>query len=156
LEERFKKHEKEIEEAQNKVNDLRERLQIPDAVVNFDSPAVLITAETLRKVESQRIESKTDLVKQETMLNKLKKLTPAELEQALPTTVQDSQMNTLLETRTMAEQSLVIKTNTFGAENEEILKLKSQIADLNDKIQKRVDGIIFSLNARVDAGKSGL
>jgi len=131
LEERFKKHEKEIEEAQKLVNELSEKLQIPDAVVNFDSPAVLITAETLRKVESQRIESKTDLVKQETMLNELKKLSAQELEQALPTTVQDPQMNSLLETRTMAEQSLVIKTNQFGPENEEIQKLKSQISDLN-------------------------
>jgi len=38
LEERFKKQEKEIEEAQRKVSDLRERLQIPDAEVNAAGP----------------------------------------------------------------------------------------------------------------------
>src|SRR5204863_1995251 len=73
LEERFKKHEKEIEEAQKKVNELREKLQIPDAIANYDSPAVLLSAESLRKLESQRIETKAELVKQEPLLESLKK-----------------------------------------------------------------------------------
>jgi len=156
LEERFKKHEKEIEEAQKKVNELREKLQIPDAIANYDSPAVLLSAESLRKLESQRIETKAELVKQETLLESLKKLKPDELEQAIPTIVKDQQIGSLLESRALAEQSMVIRTNQFGPESEEILKLKSQIADLNIKIQKRVDGILFSLTAGVDASRKSL
>ncbi len=156
LEERFVKQEKAIEEAQKKVRDLQENLQIPDAVVNADGPTMLMSAETLRRIEGTRIETKTDLVKQETMLNSLKKLTPEELVQAIPTTVQDAQINSLLEARTIAQQSLVIRTNEFGPESSEILKLNSQIADLNDKIKKRVDGILFSLTSRVEALRSSL
>jgi len=156
LEDRFKKQEKEIEEAQKKVNDLRESLQIPDAVVNADVPAYLMSAETLRKMESQRIERKMELVSQETMLNHLKELTPKQLVQTIPTAIQDQHINVLLESLTLAEQSLVIKKNEFGPESAEILKLNSQIADLNTKIQDRVDGILTALTFKVSSSKKAL
>src|SRR5262249_23451863 len=156
LEERFKKQESEIDAAQKKVDDLRSQLQIPDAVDKFDSPAVLLLPETLRRIESQGLEAKADLVKQEALLNQLKNLSQDELVQAIPTRVQDPMINSLIETRTKAEQSLVTKSNQFGPENEEVRKLKSQIADLNVKIQKRADGIKLSLTTRVEALKSGL
>jgi len=152
LEERFKKHEIEIEAAQRKVNELRDKLQIPDAMTSMDSP-ILMTAETLRKLESQRIEAKAELVKQQTLLESLKKLSQKELVQAIPTVVPDTQIVSLLETRTVAEQSLVANQHLFGPENAEILKLKSQISDLDMKIQKRVDGIMFSLAAKLDSLK---
>jgi uncharacterized protein involved in exopolysaccharide biosynthesis/Zn-dependent protease with chaperone function len=155
LEERFKKQEREIEEEARKLSELREQLQIPDAAVNADGPALLLSAETLRKIEVQRIESKTELVKQETMLKELKKLNPDDLIQALPTAVQDNLLGTLIESKSMAEQALVIKKKEFGPEHVEIIKLNSQLEDLKDKIKKRVNGIIFALDARVSAlGKS--
>jgi polysaccharide biosynthesis transport protein len=156
LEERFKKHENDIAEAQTNVNKLREDLQIPDAVVHFDTPSVGLSAESLRKLEGSRIETKAKLVEQETLLDSLTKLKLEQLEQALPTIVKDSQISTLLDARNLASSSLVIRTNEFGPENPEIQKLKSQIDDLNDKIKKRVDGIIFSLTATVEASKRSL
>src|SRR6266481_1548140 len=59
LEERFKKQEREIETAQTNVSYLREKLQIPDAVVNADGPATLLSADTLRRIEAKRIETLT-------------------------------------------------------------------------------------------------
>jgi beta-lactamase regulating signal transducer with metallopeptidase domain/uncharacterized protein involved in exopolysaccharide biosynthesis len=155
LEERFRKQEIEIEDAQKKVIELRKKLQIPDALASMDSPT-LMTADTLRKIESQRIETKAELVKQETLFQSLKKLTPEELSQAIPTIVQDGPITSLVETRNAAEQSLAIKRNSFGPEHEEIRKLKSQIADLNEKIQKRMDGFLFSLGAKVEALRKSL
>src|SRR5206468_2198853 len=89
LEERFKKQEKEIEEQEEKVSRLREELQIPDAIVNAGGPAFLLSAETLRKIEAQRIQSLTDLIRQETMVNELRKLSWDDMIQTLPTAVQD-------------------------------------------------------------------
>src|SRR4029077_6533206 len=60
LEERFVKQEKQIEEAQKKVSDLRESLQIPDALVNGDGPSMSMSADTLRRIEGTRIQNKTD------------------------------------------------------------------------------------------------
>src|ERR1043166_4323534 len=72
LEERWTELEKKINEAQKKVDDLREQLQIPDAVVNESAPTVLMSAESLRKTESLRLESKAQLAKEETILAGLK------------------------------------------------------------------------------------
>ena len=54
LEERFKNQQKDIEVAQQKLDDLRRQLHLPDAVVNADRP--LLSSETLRQIEAQRIE----------------------------------------------------------------------------------------------------
>src|SRR5206468_5065758 len=92
LEERFKKQQKEIEEQQKTVSRLRQELQIPDAIVNADGPAFpafRLSAETLRKIEAQRIETHTDLVRQETMLKALKELSWDVLVQALARTFMD-------------------------------------------------------------------
>ena len=159
LEERFSKQQKDIEEQQKRVSRLRQELQIPDAIVNADGPAFpafLLSAETLRKIEAQRIETRTDLVRQETMLNVLRKLSWDELVQALPTTVMDQLLITLLESQAMAEQSLVAKSKDFGAQNNEIIKLNDQIADLKKKIKLRVEGIMSSLDAKVTASRKSL
>src|SRR5206468_2138414 len=89
LEERFNKQEKEIEEQEKKVSRLREELQIPDEIVNAGGPAFLLSAETLRKIEAQRIENLADLIRQETMVNELRKLSWDDMIQTLPTAVQD-------------------------------------------------------------------
>ena len=54
LEERFKNQQKDIEAAQQKLDDLRRQLHLPDAVVNAHRP--LLSSETLRQIEAQRIE----------------------------------------------------------------------------------------------------
>src|SRR5207249_3754668 len=72
----------------------------------------------------------------------------------LPTAVQDSFLGTLLEQLNIAEQNLIIKTNDFGPQHSEILKLNAAIADLKTKITKRVDGILASLTVRVAALKA--
>src|ERR1044071_5094375 len=156
LEERFKNQEKDIDIAQTNLSYLREKLQIPDAVVNADGPAMLLSAETLRKVKSKEIESMTELVGQESMLNSLKQMKPAQLIQALPTTVNDQILTTLLESLTLAEQTLVTKSKDYGDKNSEIIKLNDQIADLKTKINARVEGIMSSLDAKVTALRKSL
>ncbi len=156
LEQRFKKQEKEIEEQEKKVSRLREELQIPDAVVNADGPGFLLSAGTLRKIEARRIETRTDLVQQETMLNSLKQMKPEQLVQALPTTVNDSLLTTLLEQLTTAEENLVGMKKEFGPQHHEIIKAASQVADLKDNVKKRVAGIMVALDARVSAVRKSL
>jgi len=136
-EERFKKGEKEIQVAQKKLQDLSSQLQVPNAVANPDSPAVLMSEDTLRKIEVMRDKRKADLERWTTSLELLKRSGRGELVQVLPTLGQDPQMKPLLEGLVVAEQSLVSKTNQFGPENEEIQKLRNQISELNVKINKR-------------------
>ncbi|PYJ00835.1 MAG: hypothetical protein DME25_19675, partial [Verrucomicrobia bacterium] len=97
-----------------------------------------------------------ELVKQSTLLDKLKSLKYEELVQVLPTTVSDTLLSSLLEQMAVAGQSLVVRQKEYGPGHAEIIKLKSQIEDLQDRITKRVAGILTSLEARAAAVETNL
>ncbi len=156
LEAGFKEQAVKIKEKQQEVEKLRSDLNIPDMFASENSPTMLMTAESLRKFETLRIESQAEYVRQDTLLAKLKKLTPEELAQAIPTAAQDPLLSSLLEQLTMAEQRLVVARKDYGPEHVEVLKLGDQVKDLNSKIKKRVDGILLGLEAKVASLKEGL
>ena len=120
----------------------------------------LMTADTLRRLESLRIESKTEYVRQVTMVDHLKtlgkELGPEGLAQAIPTAVTDSLLNSLLEQLTMAEQRLVVLEKEYGPLNAEVIKCKAMADDLHNKITNRVDGIMLGLEARVHSLSNSL
>jgi len=89
LEERWTEQEKKVRDQQKEVDHLREVNQVPDAIAFADSPTILMSAETLRKIESMRIETAADLARQEVMLNKLKSVSPEDLAEVLPTAAPD-------------------------------------------------------------------
>jgi succinoglycan biosynthesis transport protein ExoP len=156
LEARWQEQENKVREAQDKVAKLREDLKISDTMISENAPSVLMTADTLRRLESIRIETKTELVRGETLLAKLKQLDLDELTQAIPTAAQDQLLSSLLEQRTIAEQSMVLKKQEFGPEHPEVIKVANQIDDLKEKIKKRVEGILFALDAKVASIRQGL
>ena len=116
-------------------------------------PSPLITAETLRKLESLRIESKAEYVRQATLLERLKSLGKElgmeGLAQAIPTAAPDNGLSSLLEQLTVAEQRLVTLEKEYGPLNTEVTKCKAMVEDLHTKIKNRVDGIMLGLDARV-------
>ena len=157
LEDRFKEYEDKVRAAQTKVDDLRVQLRVPDAVVSADMPTALLSAETLRHIESLRIESLTEYVKQRTLLDRLEKLDTKDLTQTIPTIgVQDDQLRTFLESLALVQQKLVSITKDFGPENTEVLKLVAQEKDLKEKISDRTRGIMKGLQAKVESTAEGL
>ncbi len=156
LEERWDEQERKIREAQKKVDDLREQLQIPDAVVNNDAPTVLLSAETLRKVLALRIESTAQLAKEETMLTLLKNSSPEDLAQILPRTTPDSLLSSRLEQLIIADQSLLVKSKDYGPDHSEVVKAKAQVADLRADIEKQVAGIMKALEDKVAGSRKYL
>ena len=81
--ERFARNEQQIREAQMKVDDLRAGLNISDAVANGEGQSPMMTADTLRKLESLRIESKAELVRESTRQKRLQELGQEESAEAL-------------------------------------------------------------------------
>ena len=153
LKEQFDEHEQKIKEAQKEVDRLRVELNISDQMASGDAPSPLMTAETLRKLEALRIESKAEYDRQATLLDRLKSLGKEQgleaLAQAIPSAVTDAQLNSLLEQRTMAEQRLIALEKQYGPLNVEVISSKALSEDLNNKITNRVNGILFGLDARV-------
>jgi uncharacterized protein involved in exopolysaccharide biosynthesis len=153
LEERFAEQEAKVKKAQQQVDVLRGQLNINDVAASAESPAPLMSADTLRKLEGLRIESKAEYTRQLTLLEQLKalrkELGPEGVAQAIPTAAPDAVLNVLLEQLSTVEQRLVGLVKDFGPEHAEVLKAKAMAEDLHAKIKTRVDGIMLGLNARV-------
>ena len=144
--------EQQIAAAQTNVDRLRVELKIPDSMAGEIAPSPLLSADTLRHIESLRIESRVDFVRQDTLLNGLKAITNLDkLVQVLPTVVQDNLLGSLLEQRTIADQRLLVVEKDYGPEHPEVIKAKSSVEDLNRKITERAQGIMVGLQARVDS-----
>jgi uncharacterized protein involved in exopolysaccharide biosynthesis len=153
LEERFAEQEAKVNKAQQQVDDLRLRLKINEVAANAESPAPLMSADTLRKLEGLRIESKAEYTRQATLLDQLKVLRaergPEGVAEAIPTAAPDAVLSSLLEKLGTVEQQLVGLKRDFGPEHAEVLKCQALAEDLHAKIKMRVDGIMLGLNARV-------
>jgi polysaccharide biosynthesis transport protein len=156
LKEQVEEQNKKIEDAQKYVDDMRERLKIPDALSAGDMPTMLLTAETLRKVEGIRIEAQMEYVRQDTLLKKLKELKTEELAQALPTAAQDSILTSLLEQLNSAGQKLAAAKREYGADHAEVRKASATVEDLHTNVKSRVYGIMVGLEAKVQSLKEGL
>jgi uncharacterized protein involved in exopolysaccharide biosynthesis len=140
---------------------LRAELGIPGAPASIEGflgggesdPLPLLTAETLRRLEALRIETKADYVRQMTLLDQLRKLeknsTPEVLAQASATAAPDPLLNALLEQQSTAEQRLVVLTKDFGPAHTEVVNCRVLLEDLQHKIRSRVDGVMIGLDARV-------
>ncbi len=150
LEERWKKQDQEVKDAQKKVDDLRAELKITDSAIMENAPSVMLTRETLSRLEALRIESKADFARGETLLSKLRNLPPDQLVQAIPTSsLQDPLLNTLIEQKTLADQTLVRLSKEFGPAHPEVLKASAGVEDINLKIKERVAGALTGLEAKV-------
>ncbi len=151
IESRLKEQEEQVRKAQKKVDDLRVELNVPDSHAIADAPSMLMSAETLRKIEGLRIEGQAMMVREETLLTRLRSLNPEELAQVLPTASPDSLLSSLLEQLTMAEQKLVSLKKESGPDHTEVQKVSGQVEDLQTKIKHRVNGIVGGLETRVEA-----
>jgi capsular exopolysaccharide synthesis family protein len=152
LEETFTNYEAKVRAQHDKVDDLRVELKVPDAIASEYVPTVLLTAESLRHIETLRIESEADYVKQRTLLDRLEKLELKDLTQTIPAIgVQDNQLNEYLQSLALVQQGLVAMKKELGPEHTSVLKAQAQEEDLKDKINARTTGILRGLQAKVES-----
>jgi uncharacterized protein involved in exopolysaccharide biosynthesis/beta-lactamase regulating signal transducer with metallopeptidase domain len=160
LEERFAEQEEKVKKAQQQVEKLRVELRISDTAASAEGPAPLMTADTLRKLEALRVETKAEYTRQTTLLERLKEirqeLGPEGLAQVLPTAASDSLLNSLLEQLNLTEEKLVTLEKEFGPGHPEIIKCKVLTDDLHAKIKSRVNGIMLGLDAKVLSSSNSL
>jgi Mg-chelatase subunit ChlD/uncharacterized protein involved in exopolysaccharide biosynthesis len=151
-----RQEETKSREAQTNAERLREQYQIADTMATADAPAMIMSAETVRKLEGMRIELETQVMQQETQLDAIKKMSREKLVYALLTATPDTHLKSLLEQKTYAEQALILKQREVGESSPEVTRLRSQISDLNSKIDQQADGILANLDGRVAATKEQL
>ena len=113
-------------------------------------------AQKVRQLNTLRIETQAEFVRQQALLKGLKALNGQELIQALPTAVSDDLLNDLLKKQTEADQRLADARKDYGPQHPEVLKATSQVEDLKQRINKRVEGILMGMAAKVDSLGQGL
>jgi polysaccharide biosynthesis transport protein len=151
LEARFKEQENKVKEKQKEVDRLREELKIPDSMAaNSDATAPLITGDTLRQIESLRIQGMAEYQKEKSMLEALQQLDPSRLAETIPNVgVSDTLLSALQEELNQAEQNKIKLSADLGPMHSEVVKVTELINDLTNKISKRVEGYMNSLDNRV-------
>ena len=143
--------EAKIATARTNLNTLRTNLNISDSMASEYAPVQLMTAESLRHINSLRLEADVDFTRQETLLNHLKTLKPEQLVQTLPTAAQDNLLVSFLEQKNMVDQRVLSIGQDFGTNNPTLIKVLALQEDLRRKIDDRVQGIMDTLTVKVDA-----
>jgi capsular exopolysaccharide synthesis family protein len=154
LKEQFEEHEDKVRKAQAEVDRLRKELNINDLDSESTAPTPLLTVDTLRHLESLRIEAETRLIGKEKLLNSLAPLSREELKKVIPTASPDALLSTLLDDLAAAEQKLVALKKDYGEEFIEVRRIAAQVDDLNKKINDRIDGILVGLKTQVDSAQA--
>ncbi|MGH7866556.1 MAG: hypothetical protein ACREP9_02730, partial [Candidatus Dormibacteraceae bacterium] len=93
-----------LRSAQSKVDFLRTELKVQEGVGAENSPTMLLSAETLRRVEALRLENQAEYARAKTLFEKLKALPPDDLAQAIPTAgIQDQNLSELFQQQCLTE-----------------------------------------------------
>jgi capsular exopolysaccharide synthesis family protein len=158
LKEERVKHEKEVEEAQAYADKLRKELKISD-IPEFNGVASTLEPETLRRLEGARIEVESAYKGIAEHLGKLRELAtkaPSLLRKSILTAFNDELLSKLMQDLSTTEVTLASKATVYGPESPEIKQLAAMQADLNTKVNDRIDGMLSGLEVNVAAKKAQL
>jgi len=156
LEQQLEEQDRKVAAAQSKVDELRNTLKISDESPESTAPTPMLTMKTLDELRAQEIQLKGDYDQQSAMLAGLTNLSREETRKVLPGAVTDTQLNELLSQLNLAQQNLLKIKGDYSEAHPKYIEAKASVEDLNQKVDDRVDGILFGLKTRVDSVKAHL
>ncbi|MFZ1072023.1 MAG: polysaccharide biosynthesis tyrosine autokinase [Verrucomicrobiia bacterium] len=157
LEAQFQDEEEQIRNLQTNVDDLRRTLNITDSDPNSSSPTPTLTQELLQRYNDQQIEEEKDYKRLQTRLTELQAYSTDKLRDVLPTVTSDSALSGLLDKLHESEQKYVVLTNDYNPNNSlNVVRVQSEIDELNHQIDDRVAGIMAALDSEVKSQKAAL
>jgi len=157
LEKRLEEHNEAVKKAQVQVDELRQQLKISD--IGEGGFASTLEPETVRRLEAERITAQATYAGLAELLNKLNGLKDqggSELRRAALTATMDAQLAKLMEDLWSTEVTLASKRQTIGLEHPEFKSVAAMQADLNSKVNERIEGILSGLQLKVAASKAQL
>ena len=156
LKKEYQAQEEQVHRSQAEVDRLRVELDISEMDAAGDMPSPELSGETLRRLDAQRIESESQYVQEEKLLSELKTLSREQLKNAIPTAAPDPLLHSYMIDLGQAENKLVGLKKDYGPENPEVQRIAAVVADLNQKVNDRIDGTLVGLSARVESKKASL
>src|SRR5262249_51716014 len=116
-------------------------------------PTPTISVDVVKTLQNSQ-EALTDMkVHLETQLNKLTKLEKSQQREAIQTALEqpDTQLTTLLNELDLAEQRVLYLGRDVTESNAQMINAKAGVRDLNEKPDRRVEGILLGLATRLEA-----
>jgi capsular exopolysaccharide synthesis family protein len=157
LEARFQMEEEQIQALQTNLDNLRTTLGIHDFDPNSISPTPTLNQEQLQHLNDQQIEGDKLYKQIQTRVTELQAYSLDKLRDVLPTVTSDTALSGLLDKLHVAEQDYVVLTNDYNPTNNfSVVRVQSEIDELNHQIDDRVAGIMAALNSEVKSQKAAL
>lgn len=156
LKKQLEDQDAKVAAAQSNVDRLRVELKINDIMANASSPSELMTASHLQELSALRVQKDSDYNQQKKLLDRLQSMDKAQLRDALPSAYPDAELTTLRGELDLAQQTLIKLKLDLQPDNPKYIVAKQLVDDLNDKVDKKVDGILLGLESRVAAAKASL
>ncbi len=144
-----------LREARNEVDRMQRELNLPPAAT-LESLRAGSVDDARRKYLAVKIATESDLVRQESLLNSLQRLSPPDLLTALPGAVPDTLLTTLLQQELLAEQKLIAARKDYAPGHPDLQAAQEQLADLRKRINERAQGILAGLQVKVSSLKTAL
>jgi polysaccharide biosynthesis transport protein len=153
--EQFKEQEVIVSNLQAQVDGLRSTLQVNESSPDSSMPAPTLEPETVRKLDTEKIQAETTYVRMNTTLEKLTNLSRVEQVQALPVSFQnDQELTDLMMKRNTAQQELTSLQENRGEKNPDVIRISALLKTINEQIDQKVSGVLQGLRVQVASLKA--
>ncbi len=160
LKEELKQNDDKVKAAEIEVDRLRKEYKISDVSPEGAYAYSTLEPQTVRSTEEQRIRVEADYSGLAGLLNGLLKLReekgPTELRKSILTAINDELLSKLMMDLSTTEANLAKLKETLGPRNPEFMAMAAMQANLDDKIDQRIEGMLAGLKLKVDAFKLNL
>jgi polysaccharide biosynthesis transport protein len=154
LETQWIEQDRKCTNKQAEVNELKNKLKIPDLEAQSPYSGSTLEPETLRALERLRIESSSRLASFETLYHELSNLPPAELKHAITVTYPDPLLSAYLENESTTMQKLADMLVTYTDATPEVQRIRSTLQAVTNQVNQRVSGFLDGLRAKVKAQRA--
>ena len=152
LREELAQQEVRVQEAQQKVEQLRKDLDVP--VLNSGASESMLSDQTLAQLQTRLTEARVEAGGQHTRLEELKKLSHEQLRNAIGTIVNDTNFQGLLQNLTQTELALETLKEDYGPDHPTVRTTMAQRDKLEEQLDARVDGIMHSFEVQYHMAQS--
>jgi capsular exopolysaccharide synthesis family protein len=141
-----------VAEAQTNVAFLRKKLEISDFLAESDNPQPTLDAETVRKLESDRVNAQNQYIQFNSMLKGLTDKSETELRNIVPVLFPgDRQLDDLLLTSSQRQQELTSLLQDRTKDNPDVKRISQLLDEVNNLIRGRIIGILEGLKTKANS-----
>ena len=154
LKEEYKKQQRKVEEAEQRLEEIRKDLNVNVYAGNQSGGSVAsLDNSKLELLERNRITARKEMLDRETRLNQLENLHGADLLYSSSYVIQDPTLTTLRQQLTEAETQLKRKQEMFGERHPDVISADSVVADLKRKIEDTLKGQVLGLRTSLEIAR---